>query len=225
TSSSNEFRSIEWVGADATALPFPDKTFDAALSIAVLHHLPSRDDRRLALAELRRVLQPEGKALVSVWSFDDPQIATRLGGPPKSPDVEIPWSLPAGTTVHRPYHLFREGELERLIIDSRLQGENFFPSRGNCFALARTNGCPCRYPTGLRLRDPAEPRVSAPRGRRPSLAHADRRPAPHPQDPQRRNLRPPSLGREVQGPLAETSYPQGRIEAARLEVFDEHPRR
>src|SRR5438034_724509 len=140
TSSSNEFRSIEWVGADATALPFPDKTFDAALSIAVLHHLPSRDDRRLALAELRRVLQPEGKALVSVWSFDDPQIATRLGGPPKSPDVEIPWSLPDGTTVHRPYPLFRKGELERLIIDSRLQGESFFRSGGNWFALARTNG-------------------------------------------------------------------------------------
>ncbi len=140
TSSSNEFRSIEWVGADATALPFPDRTFDAALSIAVLHHLPSHDDRKLALAELRRVLQPEGKALISVWSFDDPQIATRLGGPLKSPDVEIPWSLPDGTTVHRPYHLFREGELERLIIDSRLQGESFFRSGGNWFALARTNG-------------------------------------------------------------------------------------
>src|SRR5256885_12482984 len=58
---------------------FPYTTlFRSALSIAVLHHLPSRDDRKLALAELRRVLQPEGKALISVWSFDDPQIATRL---------------------------------------------------------------------------------------------------------------------------------------------------
>jgi len=140
TKSSNEFRSIAWVGADATALPFPDATFDAALSIAVLHHLPSRDDRRLALAEMRRVLQPQGKAFISVWSIDDPQIATRLGGRPKNPDVELPWRLPDGTTVPRPYHLFREGELERLIIESGLQGETFFRSAGNWFALARTNG-------------------------------------------------------------------------------------
>src|SRR5438309_2790261 len=69
TSSSNEFRSIEWVGADATALPFPDRTFDAALSIAVLHHLPPRDDRKLAPAELRRVLQPQCNALIRVWSL------------------------------------------------------------------------------------------------------------------------------------------------------------
>ena len=138
--SSNEFRSIAWVGADAAALPFRDKTFDAALSIAVLHHLPSRDDRKFALAEMRRVLQPEGKALISVWSVDDPQIAARLGAKPKNPDVEIPWRMPDGTTVPRPYHLFREGELERLIIDSGLQGESFFRSGGNWFALARTNG-------------------------------------------------------------------------------------
>jgi len=140
TSSSNEFRAISWIGADATALPFPDKTFDAALSIAVLHHLPSREDRRLALSEMRRVLQPHAQAFISVWSFDDPQIASRLGGRPKSPDVEVPWRLPDGTTVPRPYHLFREGELERLIIESGLQGERFFRSAGNWFALARTNG-------------------------------------------------------------------------------------
>ena len=140
TSSSNEFRAIDWVVADATALPFSDETFDAVLSIAVVHHLISRDDRRRALAEMRRVLQPQGRAFISVWSIDDPQIASRLGGRPKSPDVEIPWRLPDGTTVPRPYHLFGEGELERLIIESGLQGERFFRSAGNWFALARANG-------------------------------------------------------------------------------------
>lgn len=140
TSSSKEFRPIAWVGADATALPFPEEIFDAALCIAVLHHLPSRDDRVLALSEMRRVLRPEGEVFISVWSLDDPQIATRLGGRPKSPDVEIPWGLPDGTTVPRPYHLFREGELERLVIESGLHGERFFRGAGNWFALARVHG-------------------------------------------------------------------------------------
>jgi tRNA (uracil-5-)-methyltransferase TRM9 len=140
TASSNEFRSIEWVGADATILPFPDATFDAALCIAVLHHLPSPKDRKLALSEMRRVLRPEGTAFISVWSIDDPNVASRLGGSPKSPDVEIPWALPDGTSVPRPYHLFRDGELERLIIESGLDGERFFRGGGNWFALASPHG-------------------------------------------------------------------------------------
>src|SRR5438477_45718 len=140
TSSSQDFRSIEWVGADATALPFPDATFDAALSIAVLHHLPSRADRLLAVTEMRRVLRPGAKAFLSVWSVDDPYLEGVLGGRPKKPDVEIPWRLPDGTTVPRPYHLFKDDELERLIIESGLEGESFFRGAGNRFALARANG-------------------------------------------------------------------------------------
>jgi len=78
--------------------------------------------------------------LVSVWSADDPQVEKLLGDRPRSPDVEIPWRLPDGTTVPRPYHLFREGELERLIIESGLEGERFFREAGNWFALAKAHG-------------------------------------------------------------------------------------
>src|SRR5438552_1712105 len=140
TSSSQDFRSIEWVGADATALPFPDATFDAALCIAVLHHLTSRVDRLLAVTEMRRVLRPGAKAFRRVWSLDDPYLERVLGGRPKKPDVEIPWRLPDGTTVPRPYHLFKDDELERLIIESGLEGESFFRGAGNRFVLARANG-------------------------------------------------------------------------------------
>lgn len=140
TASSRELGTISWIGADATALPFPDATFDAALCIAVLHHLPSRDDRILALSEMRRVLRPDAEAQISVWSVDDPYLEKALGGRPKKADVEIPWRLPDGTTIPRPYHLFQEGELERLIIESGLRGERFFRSAGNWFALARAHG-------------------------------------------------------------------------------------
>ncbi|MGI0149444.1 MAG: class I SAM-dependent methyltransferase [Thermoplasmata archaeon] len=140
TSSSKEFRTIAWLGADATALPFPDETFDAILCIAVLHHLPSHHERIRALSEMRRVLRPGCEVFLSVWSADDPQIEKLLGERPKKPDIEMPWRLPDGTAVLRPYHLFREGELERLIIESGLHGERFFRSAGNWFGLARTNG-------------------------------------------------------------------------------------
>lgn len=139
-SSSPEFKQIAWLGADTTALPFPDATFDAALCIAVLHHLASRKDRIVALSEMGRVLRPGAEAFVSVWSADDPHIENLLGGRPKKPDVEIPWRLPDGSAVLRPYHLFHQGELERLIIESGLHGERFFRSAGNWFAQAKANG-------------------------------------------------------------------------------------
>lgn len=137
TSATREFRVIEWLAGDATSLPFADNTFDSAVSIAVLHHLPSRPERVRALSELARVLKAGGRALVSAWSMDDPRVAELLGAPPKKPDVEIPWKLPDGSAPLRPYHLFRQGELGELIIESGLEGERFFRGDGNWFALAK----------------------------------------------------------------------------------------
>ena len=47
--------------ADAQALPFPCDAFDVTLAMHMLYHVP---DRALAIAELRRVLRPDGVALV-----------------------------------------------------------------------------------------------------------------------------------------------------------------
>ncbi|HEY8491927.1 MAG TPA: methyltransferase domain-containing protein [Dehalococcoidia bacterium] len=43
-----------WVQADGHRLPFPDATFDAALAVLVLHHIP---DWERVVAEVRRVLR------------------------------------------------------------------------------------------------------------------------------------------------------------------------
>ena len=49
--------------ASAAALPFPDGTFDVALSTVMLHHLP-KAIRIVAVSEMRRVLAPSGRALL-----------------------------------------------------------------------------------------------------------------------------------------------------------------
>jgi ubiquinone/menaquinone biosynthesis C-methylase UbiE len=46
--------------ADATALPFPDASFDTALSFIMLHHVVRWEE---ALAELTRVLRPGGQVM------------------------------------------------------------------------------------------------------------------------------------------------------------------
>jgi ubiquinone/menaquinone biosynthesis C-methylase UbiE len=56
--------SIDYRVAAIEALPFPDKCFDDVLSSLMMHHLPA-DLKVLGLAEVRRVLKPDGRVLIA----------------------------------------------------------------------------------------------------------------------------------------------------------------
>jgi SAM-dependent methyltransferase len=49
------------------ALPFADSSFDGVFCLAVLHHLPSREMRGKFLEEIRRVLKPGGRLVLTCW--------------------------------------------------------------------------------------------------------------------------------------------------------------
>jgi SAM-dependent methyltransferase len=66
------------VQADITAMTFPDESFDVVICSHVLEHV---DDDRAAMRELRRVLKPDGVAIVMVpvdraraETYEDPSI-------------------------------------------------------------------------------------------------------------------------------------------------------
>jgi alkylated DNA repair protein alkB family protein 8 len=102
--------------ADAAALPLRPCCADAAICVAVLHHLSTEARRHAALAELARCLRPGGAALVTVWALEqeapaktlhkwEPIIAadhaaTSAADDPNQPGREffVPWHLP----MHRP---------------------------------------------------------------------------------------------------------------------------
>jgi SAM-dependent methyltransferase len=65
------------VRADVRALPFPDGDFDLVVSNSTLDHFESLDDVALSLRELRRVLRPGGRLLLTLDNGANPAVALR----------------------------------------------------------------------------------------------------------------------------------------------------
>ncbi|PSS09678.1 Alkylated DNA repair protein like [Actinidia chinensis var. chinensis] len=63
-------RGHEVVVADAVNLPYRSGYGDAAISIAVLHHLSTESRRKKAIDELIRVVKKGGLVLITVWAVE-----------------------------------------------------------------------------------------------------------------------------------------------------------
>lgn len=99
---------LEWVEGDAAALPFPDRSFDAALIVTVLCF--ARDPQAI-VSEAFRVVRPGGRLILaelgrySSWAF-----ARRVRGL-------------VGSATWRHAHFFSPRELRRLLRNAGFVGE------------------------------------------------------------------------------------------------------
>jgi ubiquinone/menaquinone biosynthesis C-methylase UbiE len=117
------------VAGDAAALPIADDAVTVAISIATLHHLPTRELRVRSFDEIARVLAADGRALVSAWSVADDRFDAEAGF-----DAELEWELPDGETVDRFYHVYDIAEFEAELDASDLRVLDSRISSGNCYA-------------------------------------------------------------------------------------------
>ncbi len=100
---------VNLMASDALFLPFPDNTFDWAISVATYHHIKGREEREKAFVELKRVLRPQGEAFLTAWNHGQPRFWF------KSKEQQVPWRLKE-KTIYRYYYLFSYGELRKLLI-------------------------------------------------------------------------------------------------------------
>lgn len=127
------------VRGDLTSLPFADSRADCALCVAVLHHLPSREERLAALDETARVLRPSGETLVSVWAIEHPKFDGERDEIRSSDgDVYVPWKR-GDEERDRYYHIHECDEFEALVADSSLEG-TVWESDGNYYARLLPRG-------------------------------------------------------------------------------------
>ncbi|MBU4308395.1 MAG: class I SAM-dependent methyltransferase [Nanoarchaeota archaeon] len=76
---------VKLVKAKAEKLPFKDNFFDAAIFMATLHCIETKDKKQKAISELYRVLKKGTKAKIAVWNKNSKWFKNR------SKDTEIKW--------------------------------------------------------------------------------------------------------------------------------------
>ena len=116
--------------ADFLNLPFPDDYFDSIWAIAVFHHVPSEKLRLKTLQEINRVLNKDGKIILTCWNLYQVKYLKLLLKSYLSKffkkskldykDVLIPWK---NTKTKRYYHAFTKKELKRLFKKAGFQIE------------------------------------------------------------------------------------------------------
>lgn len=99
------------IEADGLRLPFKDGSYDAVISVAVVHHL-SPQDRVKFMNELKRVLKPGGMLLVTVWAVS--AVQQQWIPLENKHDYLVPWQ----SKLNRYYHVFSEEEARDLAADA-----------------------------------------------------------------------------------------------------------
>jgi len=122
----NNLKNVELVQSDAVDLPLKDNSVDAVLFIATLHNIQKKHRRIMALEEVRRILKPEGKAIISVWSRwqdkfrkDFIKRCVLRYERKEFGDIKLHWKQ-HGLNVPRYYHLYSKREFVKDLKESNL---------------------------------------------------------------------------------------------------------
>ncbi|XP_069017412.1 probable tRNA methyltransferase 9B [Embiotoca jacksoni] len=85
---------------DGLHLPYRDSCFDAVLSIAVIHHLSTKERRIRAIKEMARTLRVGGRIMIYVWAMEQKRRKF------EKQDIFVPWNpnphLPTGFSREHP---------------------------------------------------------------------------------------------------------------------------
>ena len=119
--------------ADSLKLPIRSESFDAAISIAVIHHFSNELLRIQALKEIFRIVKKGGLVLVYVWAMEQKEKKfieqdnfvpwhlqnkyeneTKVGTLENGPNIMKENKIDC-TVYQRYYHVFYKGELEDII--------------------------------------------------------------------------------------------------------------
>jgi len=107
---------------DILEIPAKNKSIDTIISIAAIHHIPSKKLREKAFQEIARTLKTKGKLIFTVWNLFQPKYKKYIWkarfkslstlGKYDPRDTLIPW---AKTGIERYYYAFTIKEIYKLL--------------------------------------------------------------------------------------------------------------
>ena len=104
-------KNLEAINANIINIPLEDDTADAIVCIAMFHQLSNYENRLKALQELKRLIKPGCKILLSVWSINQPAKTRRTFD--KYGDNIVLWNN-YGSIYERYYYIFQIDEIKDL---------------------------------------------------------------------------------------------------------------
>jgi tRNA (uracil-5-)-methyltransferase TRM9 len=121
-------KNLNVINSNITQIALNANSADAIICIAVLHHLSTKDNRLLALLEMKRLIKSGGKILLSVWSINQPK-KTRRSFKHYGDNIVL-WNQ-YGKIYERYYYIFKLDELKTLIKIAGLMIINYKYDCGN----------------------------------------------------------------------------------------------
>ena len=121
-------KNLSVINSNITKIPLNNNSADAIICIAVFHHLSSTEKRIQSLLEMKRLVKPGGKILISTWSINQPQKTRRTFN--NYGNNIVLWNS-YGKVYERYYYIFKLDEIKELIKRVGLIIINYEYSCGN----------------------------------------------------------------------------------------------
>ena len=111
-------KNLNVINSNVTDIPLEDNTADAIICIAMFHQLSNYENRIQTLLEIKRLIKPNCKIILSIWSKNQPLKTRRRFE--KYGDNIVLWNN-YGTIYERYYYIFKIDEIKELFKKTGLQ--------------------------------------------------------------------------------------------------------
>tara|TARA_Y100000389_G_scaffold28492_1_gene24379 strand:- start:480 stop:1100 length:621 start_codon:yes stop_codon:yes gene_type:complete len=123
-----KLKNLNVINANSCKIPLENNTADAIICIAMFHQLSNNENRINTLLEMKRLIKPGGKILLSVWSINQPPKTKRIFK--RYGNNIVDWNN-YGTIYERYYYIFKINEIKKLFKTANLLLLDHFYDCGN----------------------------------------------------------------------------------------------
>ena len=128
-------KNLNVINANSINIPLENNSADAIICIAMFHQLSNNENRINTLLEMKRLIKPSCKILLSVWSINQPPKTKRIFK--RYGNNIVDWNN-YGTIYERFYYIFKIDEIKKLFKTANLLLlEHFYDCGNEIFVLTK----------------------------------------------------------------------------------------